>query len=127
MERKSKDFKALQAKWYAKLEKKGFVDIEQKNGRLKTYDGLFFHTQLGKKGQSFFEAKEEYYRRAGQFLHEYQFETPFAKQVWALHADGYGIREIVDYLKQKGIKTYRRAVHELLQGLTKELLAEHGG
>ncbi len=127
MDNKSKLFKTLQAKWYAKIEKGGFEDIEQADGRLKLWASGVFKERLARKGPNFFEATEEYYRKAGHFLHEHKFESDFAKTVWEFHATGVSIREIVGRLRDKGVKTHRRRVHETLQGLKQLLLKSQGG
>lgn len=117
------DFKTLQLAWYKKLKESGFDDIENisKSGRelLKKWHSLYFVCRYDPQT---FEAKEEYYRRAAQFLHEHRFEwipgTSLInfqeREVWRLHSDGKPIRTIADIMIQKGHKTNKDYVHAII-------------
>ena len=92
---KSNDFKKLQQKWYQKLARSGFEDIEDTNSErelLHTWDSLYF---LSRYEVDQFHAKERYYQLANQFLEEHEFDTSWAKGIWACHCDGMSGREII--------------------------------
>lgn len=116
---KTNDFKALKAAWDKRLKKSGFEDIETVNGELKTY-----HTSLFNDAgdATLREAKEDYYRHAGYFLNDHKFASELERKIWELHADGYGIRQIVTTLNKRGYHVYKDKIHKILQPLTKEML-----
>lgn len=84
MDRNSKEFKKLQETWDNKLKRSGFQDIEQRDGHLKTWSTQFVLDH----SDSQIEAKQEYYRAAGHFLHEYKFTHPAERRIWELHCAG---------------------------------------
>lgn len=96
-----KEFKALQALWYRKLEKSGFEDIEdtQKKGEpLKRWDSTQFQRE---RARHTFSAKQTYYERASAFLEKYRFHGEIEKSIWAMHTEGEAIRTIAKALKLK--------------------------
>jgi len=101
---KKQPFKKLQNEWYKKLKDSGFEDIETPGGFLK---GLSSSSgkPSNKEGYSWGErelynkSKEEYYRLAGHFLHDYKFESNIEKFIWELHSNGVSVRSIVSVLK----------------------------
>jgi O-methyltransferase involved in polyketide biosynthesis len=115
---KNKDFLALQAEWDQKLADSGFEDAENRDGTLKVWASHFFAVRYN---PTLFQAKEDYYRAAGSFLHEFKFANKGERAIWELHSQGISIREIVKILKKRGTKTHRRKVHETLQRLAKEM------
>lgn len=125
MSQKDKDFQKLKAIWDKKLAKEGLEDIEQPNGMLKKWAGAFFKDRHKRFGSVSFEAKEEYYRLAGQFLHSYPFETETERKVWELHSEGMSIREIVRTLGSKRIKTYKDKVFAVIKRLTAEMFRQN--
>ena len=114
MQPNNKDFKALQAKWYAKLENSGFEDIEDQHGHLDRHKSL--SNIVTHYDQTSFELKQEYYRLAGQFLHDHKFKSKKEMLIWQYHCEGMSIRDIA-----KKMKTYRRKIHETLQALNAEM------
>lgn len=116
---KTKEFLALKKKWDKKLEKSGLENIEQDDGNLKLWSSHFFKARFN---ATLFGAKEEYYRLAGQFLHEHVFEDHKTKLTWQLHSEGVSIRDIVIALKKRGFKAYKNAVHRVVQDLTERML-----
>lgn len=114
---KTKKFKTLQDKWYKKLEKTGFEDAEQDEVYLKQFSGktgimegseLRGTTELGET------YKYNYYRNCREFLDTYKFKNKTEHKMFEMHTEGLGVRVIADKLK-----TYRRKVHETIQGLVK--------
>jgi hypothetical protein len=119
-----KTLKEEQDKWYARLAKDGFKDIEDRDEKLKQYaSSALTHNY---RVPLVFDAKERYYQLAGQFLHMHKFDSRLEKFMWSQHCEGVSIEDIVDKVKIKGMKTYKREVHETLQRLTKEMLAGTG-
>lgn len=122
MDTKSKEFKALKAKWYKKLKDTGFEDIEQDETYLKVWSSYFFKVNYN---ATLFEAKEDYYRMAGYFLNEHKFESEYDRLVWSMHADGLGIREIAKRLRRKKMKAYVTLVHSVVRRLSKVMVTLH--
>lgn len=108
----------LQKKWYEKLKKSGFEDIESSNGALKVWASSYHKLRLSHN----FEYKEAYARKAGQFLHEHKFSDSRDRHVWEMHCEGISIRETVKRLKKKNFKAYKFLVEEILARLKKEML-----
>lgn len=112
-------FKKLNAEWAKKLKASGFKDIESSNGRMDIDKAL--NNVVTKYDQISYAAKEDYYRLAGQFLHDNDFESEFDKIIWENHSSGVAITVIVKILSAKGHKAYKRKVHERLQKLVAEM------
>lgn len=118
MDRNSKAFKALEAKWYDKLKASGFEDAENSQG-LKRYSTTI---EANDKDPDLRGAKQEYYRMAGQFYYDYKFGCARDKIAWWHHAQGVSIRDIVGILAKKGIKTKKSALHQVIQALGEEMM-----
>lgn len=115
----------LQDVWYAKLEKAGFDDIEQRDGNLKQWACSAFGSRHSNK--HLFNSKSKYYELAGQFLHENQFETEREKIIWELHSEGVGMTGIAQEIKRRRYKVKSRSsVHAIIQKLAKEMLTKYG-
>lgn len=121
MNQNSNEFKKLQADWYKKIKDKGFNDIEQEDGMLKSW-----HSSLFSKNYNVIthEAKEEYYRLAGIFLQHNKFKDAKERYIWERHSSGVSIRNIVKELKAKKIKAYKVLVLKIIQRLSKKMLAK---
>lgn len=120
---KTKEFKDLQDKWYDKLKKKGFEDIEQADGNLKRWDSHLFSS---KYDQRFFNSKEKYFQIAGQFLHEYEFETKLDAFIWGHHAAGETLWSIVAKIKGRKFKPIQKdTVRKIILLLEKEMLTKY--
>lgn len=107
----------LQKEWYAKLRESGFKDIEQADGNLKIWSRFF----KGKLDTLQGEAKAQYFRAAGQFLHSHQFASEYDKTIWDMHANGISGRSIA-----RQLRVNKNTVFELLEALKKEMLKSHG-
>lgn len=70
-----------------------------------------------------FEIKQEYYRRASQFLHEHPFQNKIHKEVWEMHTEGHSIRDIVDHFQSKRIKTYKNKVLAIISHFAEAMRA----
>lgn len=121
----SKEFKKLQAEWDKKLKDSGFNDAEQrKDENLKNWSCLFStkHTPVQA------EAKYEYYRACGHFLHEYKFSEEAERRMFQLHSEGVSMRGIVKVLTQekcwfkRGHRPCKFTVQTVLKRLTSIML-----
>jgi len=122
MKTNSKEFKELNDEWREKLKSSGFDDVESAYGRLKTgannnIENL--HTTVS------FELKQEYYRQVGFFLYDHEFKTRFDRDVWELHCEGAGVREIVKIFATRDIKTHKDKVDKTIQALRKLMLKKY--
>lgn len=107
------EFDKLKDFWYQKLKESGFDDIESDEYNLKTWS-----SQIAAQDSTYRHAKETYYYLATQFLNDYKFKNSYERIVWEYHSNGISIRNIVKLLNEvRKEKTYRRAIHELLQRL----------
>ena len=93
------DFKDLQNKWYAILEKEGFKDIEKE---AKSLSGQFKAKQV--------EQLAGYYSKAQDFLNDYDFQCPKHKKIWELHTKGDSIRKIA-----KALSFSKSDVHRIVK------------
>lgn len=128
MDLKDKKLQKLQAKWYKKLERTGFVDQERvKYGEhyLKEYSGkLSDRHEDGSPDRSLESIpgigqthRFNYYQRCREFLLEYKFKNKTERKIFELHSEGISIRDIATELK-----TYRDKVHKTIRRLVKEML-----
>lgn len=105
-----KQFLKLQQKWYKKLEKSGFKDIESplKPGQpLKHWDSIDF--QLDHTKETFLE-KQRYYELAGQLLHSFKFKSRIDRRIWKMHAEGVSTTDIA-----KKLNLYRTTIHRIIK------------
>lgn len=108
-------------KWETKLEKSGLENIEQPDGNLKLWSGHFFRSRFN---ATVFDAKEEYYRIAGQFLHDYPFEDKLEKEIWKLHAEGISLRKIVLVLKKRNFKIYKTSASKVVSRFSEMMMTQ---
>ncbi len=110
----SSNYRELKKKWYAKLKNSGFEDIERNEDLLKRPSSVVFGDY---RKIAFGIAKFEYYQMAARFLNEHDFKNNRERIIWEYHANGISIRNIVKLLKKVRIKTYRRAVWNIITRL----------
>jgi DNA-directed RNA polymerase specialized sigma24 family protein len=103
---KPKKLQQLQSKWYKKLEREGFKDIEDQRGRLKTWSGRSLHDEFKgplpgyhRPGRDYSSltwkaSQAEYFRLANQYIHDCSFPSEQHKIVWTMHAEGRSYKEI---------------------------------
>ncbi len=123
MNNRSKEFKELQAKWYAKLKKTGFEDLEQNEYSLRLFHSTYF-SDSRRNDPQVVAAKLEYYRLAGHFLYDHKFENALERTIWQMHADGKSIRTIEKVLKAKGQAVYRDLINRILMRLDDEMVTK---
>jgi len=122
MDQNSPEFKALQKKWYKKLEKSGFEDAERPDGNLKWWASRFDRKWYNPTADA---AKEAYYRFAGQFLHGHTFEDPMEREIWALHSEGVSMRNIVKTLRKRYRGIYVLKTNDIIKRLSAQMLKEN--
>ncbi len=121
---KSNKFKDLQKKWYKRLEKSGFTDIEQEDGNLKVWESRAFQNRYDPNKS---EAHTEYYRLAGQFFYDYIFNNKRDSLIWKMHAEGATSREIAATLRKKKIEPSGKTMVQItILQLEKEMLKKYG-
>lgn len=125
---KTKRFKVLEKRWYAKLTKRGFEDVEHDEKNLKQFSGTTStHRADGSSkiedwaewGKSISIAdhwKTEYYSRCRQFLNEFKFKNKTEKKIFEMHSEGIGRRVIA-----VAVKSYSRKVDSIIHKLVKEM------
>lgn len=118
--KKKSDLEKLQDKWYAKLKSKGFADIEDRQGRLKTWSTKLFSYYKSDA----WEAKRKYYQMAENFLNEYKFNTHLEKAIWTYHVEGISCRNISKLLKKLRLATLSKTpVFDIIKRLRKSMFA----
>lgn len=124
------DLKALTAIWYQRLKDEGFHDIESRKdpNMLNQWDSAYFQLRYDPDS---FAAKESYFYRAQQFLQVHSFRHPIQKEIWRLHSEGQGVRQIATHIgedlylslplfaKTINGSTYKDGVAEILNPLKK--------
>lgn len=111
------DFKKLQTEWYKKLEDSGFQDVEQDESTLKEWSLQFLRDRTTRLRES----REPYFRLAGHFLHDYQFETDRDRIIWEYHSEGLKVEEIVDTLKKVNLPLSRTRVYHTISRLSEAM------
>lgn len=92
----------LKDKWYKKLAKSGFEDIEDKDHNLKKFHKNFF-SSVPKELRT---AKASYYQMAENFLGDYRFTDNIEKVIWDYHSNGISVREISMLLKKAKVRSF---------------------
>ena len=132
--------KALKDKWYAKLKKEGFNDIESDEDNLKRWDHMYFvarHTNFETKSNPklggaststwsglAFTSRQEYFQLAGVFLYEHQFETETDRLVWELHYSGETAVGVYRALKKKNKKIGLGSVQKVIKRLSEVMVSQ---
>lgn len=106
-----KPSKELQAEWAKKLADSGFNDIENASNNLKQFHGSRWFSREVNVPQMMLQ--QEYFARAGQFLHHYAKFTPFTRQLWELHAEGHSYPSIAKLIKTRKKSSVFSTIKEL--------------
>lgn len=116
LKRKKTEFEVLKEKWYKKLKKSGFNDIEQDEDNLKAWSSKF----ATQKVKDLYESKQAYYYMATQFINDYVFSSKIDQIIWEYHAEGISMRDIAKTLnKTRTITTNKDAVNIIIRKLEK--------
>lgn len=111
-----KKFIALKRKWYQKLKKAGFDDIEvmAKDGNL--YDLLRYPLRFDPSSPERI-AQQKYFNLARSFIYDYKFKNKFEKKCWEFHAEGLPYRKIASILKKD-----RNFVYNIILRIRKKMV-----
>ena len=111
MRKKTKnEYERERDKWYAKLKKDGFKDIEHSEDILTEYSTVFFKNHTVEE----IEAKQRYHDMANAFLEHYKFENKRDRIIWEYHTNGISARDIASLLKKVKIKTNRTTISQTI-------------
>lgn len=102
------EYIALYNKWYSKLKKSGFEDIEwYDKKRAKGQNSDFLIDQSSKIRASYRQSIAEHYRLCRNFLTHYKFRDRKEKLIFKLYTDGTTYRSILKILKEKDLRSKR--------------------
>jgi hypothetical protein len=126
-------FKSLNNKWQEKLKKDGFQEQEESmevtdihgvkkvGDRLKNWASNLFR---GRFNSTQYEAQVTYYRLAGQFLHDHNFDSRVEKEIWEQHAKGLSMPKIDTAVGTNAGKA-KRTVYKLQKVMFQKLKEEN--
>lgn len=93
-----KKFKKLEREWYDKLERKGFVDIE--NFRREDRPLKSWHSREFLRRKLEIEETKEYLEKAESIFESgYKFKNGIHRRIWKLHCEGFSRREIASRIE----------------------------
>lgn len=119
----SRDLKKLTDKWYRKLKKSGFDDIEdtsRDDRPLKKWHG--YEVRLKHGADVTTTAMQRYYELARHFFNDHVFETSKEKEMWRMHSEGDSGATIA-----KRFKTSCSTAKRTIQRLAKLMLSQRVG
>lgn len=110
-------------KWYSKLKKEGFEDIEADEYNLKVYANNRFKATFKELGPGGWQAKAAYYQMASNFLESYKFENNIEKAMWMYHTEGISYRDIAKTLNKlnKKYRLDKNSVNKTIQKLKNKM------
>jgi hypothetical protein len=112
-----KKLKNLYKIWNKKLEKSGFVDIENGN-KLKRYDGDWFSKHINSLD---FNNTKEFYTKCEKFLQVHNFQTAEHEHIFSLFCSGKTQKEIAN-----NVTIGRTGVEYVLAKYLKKMMEEDG-
>lgn len=119
---KDKNFIQLQKEWYKRLKDSGFNDLESFDTEGQPNDLLKTDVRIDtKKSVNIYQAKQDYYRFAGQFLYDYNWQNALERLIWELHSEGFSSREIQKELLPA--KTNKTTINNILNRIKKDFRA----
>lgn len=107
------EYEKLRDKWYTKLKKDGFEDIEQDPDTLKGYSSIFAYKHTHEE----IVEKQRYNDMANAFLEQYKFDSTRDRVVWEYHTNGISARDITLLLKKVKIKTNKTTINQVINRL----------
>lgn len=102
---KTKKFIEIQNKWYDKLKKSGFKDLEwidPKTGLGQNTPYLL--TEDSKLKDRYNPSEQTYYENALSYYHHGNFKSKLHKFIWKCHAEGISYRKMRKNIKSRGFK-----------------------
>lgn len=112
---RTKDFKALERRWYQILAESGFEDIED----TRTPERFLkkWTLKFGTLNPDLIAETRLYYEEANYLLHRHVFESKTEKLIWKLHCEGLTIEEI-----SFRIRKYKRSmIHNIISKLASRI------
>lgn len=102
---KNKKFRDVLNKWYDKLEKEGFQDIENRDNPDGPMRGDFSSSNSRRAlTRATLDLREVYFSDAENFLNSFDFDSSRDEVIWRLHSTGMSARAISASLKLAGFK-----------------------
>lgn len=103
------------------LKAAGYDDIESRTGELRSLPGPA-HVRGEDRGLTpeYYEGTAEYYQQAGAFLHSHRFTSSDERDMWALHVEGIGYREIATRCS-----THAKRVNQIVARLRAKMLTSY--
>ena len=119
---KTAKFKKLQKKWYEKLKRDGFRDIENLCEALIDHQNVYDFSQRIGFRSLLFESIRDYYYWASDMIILGKFKTLRDRKIWVLHAMGRSSREIAEVVpwRQNYIAIKIKRIKKYLQEQCKE-------
>ena len=116
---KTREFKALKEKFYKKLTKEGFRDIENDRGELIDHQTAYdFSQRIAFKKDLIIEI-EGYYSWAGEMFWYGKFRCRLDKSIWLMHSQGQSSSVIGSAVKRDASRVSRK-----IQLIRKYLLSQ---
>jgi hypothetical protein len=97
---KTKEFESLKSKWYKKLEKSGFEDLEHSDENSPYLKHGSFQASM----QFYTQEKETYYRLWTNYLSHNKIEDHKLNLVFSMHSEGETLTQITNLLKSRNFK-----------------------
>jgi DNA-directed RNA polymerase specialized sigma24 family protein len=110
---KTPEFKALRQKWYQKLERNGFKDIEVTDRRLQPDP---FVESLRRYPKEFIAERQGFRETEREYLLTGQFKSRRHRDAWRMHTEGLPIAEIA-----KRLRVTTRAIEYILSHYRKRM------
>lgn len=128
-------FQVLQREWYGKLKSTGFVDIETSLDDswsfLADRPHCLLHVDIwsdwfqDEMSEHLDMSRAAYYELAAKWLYEGVFSDPREWDIWAMHCEGLGCREIARELY--GSPRQRMKVQRRIERIRREMLQRPHG
>lgn len=110
----------LQRKWYSKLSKSGFKDIEYFDKFVGNWiPNPYLTPSIGPLRHIYQPSKEEFYRCARLFTYIYPFKEQLHRQIWEVYAEGMGPKGIAEHLGIPYYNVWNRIYKDLRPKLQK--------
>jgi hypothetical protein len=100
-------FVKLQSKWYKKLSKAGFSDLEHFSEFYGASQASpFLRNPIANLRSKFTVSTQIYYQHAQDFAKYGNFPSKLLQYLWQLHSDGVSYRQIIPLIAKKFKRTY---------------------
>ena len=106
------------------LREAGFVDLETAEGELPPIIREKGQIDRDRLERGYYRDLEEYYRLAGQWLHEHPFRNDTERRIWELHAEGASVTRIFRVLRAMDQRVYRKLVEVVIVRVRSTMLGQ---